>query len=129
MKMANIIAKTASVLAFLTLTVSGLSAEQVKKLDFTGITRTEQVVIKIDENEQTMEYMTPSRSTKYKIVDYDVSRDSYTGNRVLKATAVDMLFNTAQDVLLCENKDFYDIRIGKKRLTFSLIKNFNIERE
>lgn len=123
----GLFAKATAALAFLIFAQAAVGAEQVKKLDFTGVTKTEQVVITINDNEQTMEYLTPSRASKYTILDYDVSSDPTSGNKIVTATAVDQLFNTAYEVLLYANESFSDIRIGKKRVTFTYVRDFRIE--
>lgn len=127
MKRTGIFARTAPILALSIFAASTAGAEQVKKLDFTGVTKTERVVITINANEQTMEYLTPSRASKYTLLDYDVADDPDSGNKIITATAVDQLFSTACDVLLYANGSFSDIRIGKKRVTFTHVPDFRIE--
>ena len=125
----NIFNKVMPILAFSIFATSAVNAEQVKKLNFNGVTNTEQVVITINEDEQTMEYLTPSRASKYDILDYDVALDPNTHDKIMKATAVDQLFKVAYEVLLYSSEDFSDIRIGKKRVTFSNVRMFNIEKK
>lgn len=103
------------------------SAEQVKRLDFTGSTKTEKIVITISNKQQTLEYFTPSRDIKYSILDYDVQINEVQETKTLTATILDPIFNTAYEVLLYVNKSYSDIRIGKKRITISQISDFRIQ--
>ena len=100
-------------------------AEQVERFDFTGVTRTEQVKIKINEKEQVMEYLTPSRESTYSILSYDMSENAE-GDKIFTATVVDQLYNIAYEVLLYVNRSYADIRIGSKRLTFSTVRTFSV---
>lgn len=103
------------------------SAEQVKRLDFTGSTRTEKIVITISNKQQTLEYFTPSRDIKYSILDYDVQVNEAQETKTVTATILDPIFNTAYEVLLYVNQSYSDIRIGKKRITISQISDFRIQ--
>lgn len=103
------------------------SAEQVKRLDFTGSTKTEKIVITISNKQQTLEYFTPSRDIKYSILDYDVQINEVQETKTLTATILDPIFNTAYEVLLYVNQSYSDIRIGKKRITISQISDFRIQ--
>lgn len=103
------------------------SAEMVKSFDFTGLTRTEKVVVEIDGAKQVMEYSTPSRDYKYVILDYDLIEDPNSKSSVFKGTVVDTLFNTASEVVIYSNEKYADMRIGKRQITFTYVQEFKIE--
>lgn len=101
-------------------------AEQVQKLDFTGVAKTGKVVITINDHEQTMVYYTPSRDNRYSILDYDIQHDVNSDSMTITATVLDPLFSTASEVLLYKNNTYADMRIGRKRITFSYVDDFRI---
>jgi len=104
-----------------------LYAEQVKSIDFTGTTKTEKVVLTINDKAQVLEYYTPRRDIKYSILDYDYQNDNSTNSKLITATVLDPIFNTAYEVLIYSNSSFADMRIGKKRITFSYVDDFRVK--
>ncbi len=72
-----------------------------------------------------MEYYTPSRDHKYTILDYDVQSDG--SSKIVTATVLDPMYNTASEVMLYANSSFSDMRIGRKRITFTYVEDFRIE--
>ena len=111
----------------LVLFTSVLYAEPVKKFKFIAASRSEQVDIIIDDSTQQLIHQTPDRTTVYSILDYDYTVSLDDGEKIFKAVIVDNVYNTAYDVLLFASKSFADIRIGKKRLTFNIIRECTIE--
>lgn len=112
--------------AVFVLFTSKATAQTVKKLDFTGVTNTEKVIITIDDNNQIIEYQTPSRTTKFVILDYNYVNDVNTDDKVLSCTALDPLYSTACQVVLYSNGNYSDIRIGKKQITFKYVPEFAV---
>ena len=100
-------------------------AEQVKSFNFSATTKSDRVTVTINDNEQVLEHLSPSREVKYAILDYDVLTEG-DGNRTLKATVLDPLYNTAFEVLLYAGSAYSDIRIGRKRLTFNYVTDYRI---
>ncbi|MBQ3670978.1 MAG: hypothetical protein II921_05815 [Treponema sp.] len=117
----------ASTLALFVVSTAFASAEMVKSLDFTAVTRTEKVVIGIDSKQQTMEYLTPSRDYKYVILDSDYEVDPNTGSSVFKGTVLDTKYNTASEVVIYSNDKFADMRIGKRQITFTYVQEFDVK--
>ncbi len=114
-------------LVLMILCCSAAFADPVKSFSFIGLTKTEKVTITINDDEQTIEYATPSGTTLYNVLDYDISFAQDNGNQIFKAKVYNPIYNTGYDVLLYVSKSFADIRIGKKRLTFTTIRTNNVE--
>lgn len=117
-----------SIFVILAASVACASADMVKSLDFTAVTRTEKVVIDIDGDQQTMEYLTPSRDYKYVILDYDYTGDPNTGSSVFRGTVLDTKFNTASEVIIYSNDKFSNMRIGKRQITFTYVQEFDVKK-
>ncbi len=124
--MKNIFKKSSTVLAIFIFSVFYATAAQVSRFDFTGTTTTEQVSITINDKDQLIEYLTPSRNNRYQILDYDYQHDRNTGTKVLSATVLDPLYSTAYTVILYSNGTYSDMRIGRKRITFKYVDDFRV---
>ncbi|MBR6914051.1 MAG: hypothetical protein IKN34_09685 [Treponema sp.] len=124
--MKSTLKKFSAVLFIFSFAVLCANAVQVSKFDFTGTTKTERVSITINEKDQIMEYLTPSRNNKYQILDYDYQDDKNTGTKVFSATVLDSVYNTAYTVILYFNGTYSDMRIGRKRITFRYVDDFRI---
>ena len=105
-----------------------VSAEKVKNLDLTAVTRTEKVIIKIDDNQKIMDYLTPSRDYKYIILDCDYNSNSDEKSYILKGTVVATLLNTASELVIYSNGTFTDMRIGKRQITFTYVEQFDVKK-
>ena len=124
--MKNILKKSSTALAIFIFSVFHATAAQVSTFDFTGTTTTEKVSITISDKDQMIEYLTPNRDNKYQILDYDYQHDKNTGTKVLSATVLDPLYNTAYTVILYTNGTYSDMRIGRKRITFKYVDDFRV---
>lgn len=120
----------ASIVIFFTLSSVFISAESVKRFAFTAVTKTEKVVITIDteKDSKTMNYFTPSKDYNYRFLDYDYSFDPNENTYILKGTVLDTLLSTATDVVIYSNGTFTDMRIGKRRVTFSYVEECTVEK-
>ncbi len=127
--MKNILKKSSTVLAIFIFSVFYATAAQVSKFDFTGTTTTEKVSVTINDKDQMIEYMAPSRTTKYQVLDYDYQHDKNTGTKILSATVLDPLYSTAYTVILYMNGTYSDMRIGRKRITFKYVDDFRVEEQ
>lgn len=124
--MKKIIKLFASIFAVFVASTIFASAETVKSLDFTAVTRTEKVVIDINSKKQTMDYLTPSKDYKYVFLDYDYIADPDAEKTVLKGTLLDTRLNTASEVIIYSNGKFADMRIGKRQVTFTYVEQFDV---
>lgn len=100
-------------------------AEEIDTFLFTGETKTEKVIVVIDQTHVRMEYQTPSKTYRYSLEDFDYTIDS-DGSGVFTAIARDMIFGKEYDVLLVHTDAYTDMRIGSKRIPFTHIKKYEI---
>ena len=118
----------ASAFVIFAFTTNFASAKEVKSLDFVAVTRTEKVIVNIAKNNQTIDYLTPSRDYNYRILDYDYKDNPDEKSYIFKGTVVDTLLNTASEVTIYSNGTFTDMRIGKRQITFTYVEKFAVKK-
>ena len=118
----------ASIFVIFVTNVAFVSANEVKSLDFTAVTKTEKVIIDIDSEQKIMKYLTPSKDYNYTILSYDYNDNPDEKSYIFKGTVVDTMLNVANEVLIYSNDTFTDMRIGKRRITFTYVEEFKVKK-
>ena len=113
--------------AIFTLSTALLSANTVNELKFTATTITEKVIIKIDGEKKTMDYLTPNKTFNYVILDYDYNANADEKTYLFKATLLDTLLNTASEAYIYSNGTFTEMRIGRRQITFRYVDEFTVK--
>lgn len=98
---------------------------EVSKFEFEGVTNTEKVIVKYNDDAYIMTYDTPNKTYSYLVSDITCLRD--VGYESVTFTATDPLMGNETFILITKSDNFTDIRIGSKILKFKVVRNYNLE--